>query len=60
MNKYYERWKAKKLAEDPDFFHHQYLRYVERYGQKRLNEMSTKWQPASNGQNSMQPQEKNK
>jgi hypothetical protein len=46
MNKYYERWKAKKLAEDPDFFHHQYLRYVERYGQKRLNEMSTKWQKA--------------
>jgi hypothetical protein len=26
MNKYYERWKTKKLAQDPEFFHHQYQR----------------------------------
>jgi len=43
-HEYYERWKAKKLAQDPYFFHHNYQRQVALYGKKKLNEMSTKWQ----------------
>lgn len=47
---YYQHWKAKKLASDPNFFKHNYQRQVARYGHKYLNELSAKWRNSEEGQ----------
>jgi hypothetical protein len=42
-NKYYLRWKAKKLAADPDFFKHEYQRKLALYGHEYSNEHTKAW-----------------
>lgn len=43
---YYENWKAKKLAQDPYFFKHNYERQVARYGIDYFRAKSNKWHHA--------------
>ena len=49
MNKDYEQWKAKKLAEDPDYFKKRYQIYLARYGRDYLNKASAKWRHSPEG-----------
>lgn len=43
---YYERWKAKKLAADPDFFSHDYHRKVGIYGKEYYRKFSERYRLA--------------
>ena|SRR3972149_11466034 len=46
---YYQHWKDRMLALDPDFFSHNYQRQVARYGRKHLNELTAKWRKSEKG-----------
>ena len=45
-SEYYQRWKDKKLAQDPEFFSHNYQRKVAFYGKDYFNNLSNKWHRA--------------